>query len=209
MAGSPKGTARKDWLARVRAPSSGRVLSLRGLSELVRLEVLYAMQRRLVDQVRTPLGQVTKLVELARAGGATSILEVDMRVVDPDLNRDETRFARYAQDRVALAYRDPETEVTRDVWDLRLFGGRKGNLDFTVIRQHWLREATKRWAAVTLPRHHEQTTLQARVRNVGVLSAVLAAGPGGGEDPAALSRNDVDRFLTQVRTMTDPAPESC
>jgi integrase len=202
-AGSPNGAARDAWLARVRAPSSGRVLSLRGLPELVRLEVLYAMQCRLADQARTPMPQVTKLVEMARGTGAGSVLDLDLATIDPGGNRDESRFARYALDRLALAYRDPETELTLDRWDLRVFG-LKGSIDFTVIRQDWLREGAKRWAGTTMPRHRGVFTLQARIKAVGVLSSVLASGPGGGRDPAALTRRDVDRFLTRLRSMSAP-----
>jgi integrase len=203
IAGSPRGAARGAWLARIRAPSNGRVLSLRGLPQLVRLEVLYATQRRIADQVRTPIPQVTKLVEMARGAGVGSVLDLDLAMVDPDGNRDENRFARYALDRVALAYRDTETELTLDRWDLRVFG-RKGSLDFTVIRQDWLRDGAKRWAATTMARHRGAFTLQARIKAVGVLSAVLATGPGGGQDPAALTRRDVDRFLTRLRSMSAP-----
>jgi integrase len=130
-------------------------------------------------------------------------VELDLTMIDPDGNRDENRFARYAVDRVALAYRDPETELTLDCWDLRVFG-RKGSIDFTVIRQDWLREGTKRWAATTMSRHRGEFTLQARIKAIGVLSAVLASGPGGGQDPATLTRRDVDRFLTRLRSMSAP-----
>lgn len=47
-------------------------------------------------------------------------------------------------------------------------------------------------------------TMQARVRAVAVLSHVLATGPGAGEDPGALSRRDVDRFLLRLRSLPSP-----
>jgi hypothetical protein len=47
-------------------------------------------------------------------------------------------------------------------------------------------------------RAHE--TVKHRVQSIDVLSAILAAGPGGGDDPSALSRSDIDRFLMRVGT---------
>jgi len=38
------------------------------------------------------------------------------------------------------------------------------------------------------------------VQSVVVLSRVLASGPGGGTDPAALGRADAERFLLRVRS---------
>ena len=45
----------------------------------------------------------------------------------------------------------PETEVTKDEWDLTVFG-HNGTVSFTGISQTWLREAAKRWAADDLPK---------------------------------------------------------
>ena len=102
-----------------------------------------------------------------------------------------------------LAYGDPETERTKDVWDLRLFG-RAGRLDFSGIRQEWLRQATKAWAATAVVRLRSKNMLQHRVQAAAALSRVLAAGPGGGHDPARLGRSDVDRFLLRVGTLDCP-----
>ena len=93
--------------------------------------------------------------------------------------------------------------MTADRWDLRVFG-RRGQLDFSAIRQDWLREGTKRWAAATMGRGADGPTVQARVRAVGVLSEVLASGPGGGHDPSALGRADIDRFLLRLRSLRSP-----
>jgi integrase len=202
--GSPRGTALEQWRQRIRQPSSAQVVSLRGLPELVRLEVLYSIQCRLADQVRTVPGNVTGFVDLLRALQLGSVLEFDPGLIDPTGHRDQGRFGRYTLDRVELAYRDPEAELAKDCWDLRVLG-RRGQLDFSPIRQDWLRQATKRWAAAAMGRVKDNPTLQSRVRAIAVLSQVLASGPGGGHDPGALGRDDVDRFLLRLRSRRSPA----
>ena len=203
-AGSPRGRAMDEWRRRVRQPSDAGVLSLRGLPELVGLEVLYAIQRRVAEEIRTGPGNMRSFVDHLRAAGVATVLDLDPGLIDAERNRDHGRFARYALDRVALAYRDPEAELAGDCWDMRVVG-RRGHLDFSPIRQDWLREATKRWAAATIGRVKDSPTMQARVRAVAVLSEVLATGPGGGHDPAALSRRDLDRFLLRLRSLRSPA----
>ena len=201
----PIGRRFDDWAAGVRQPVSSRVLSLRGLPELVRLELVYAIGCRAAEQVSVVTGGMRPWVDQLRAEGVASVCEFDLALLKGIGDRHHVRFARFTVDRVRLAYADPEAERAGDVWDLRLFGvpGRR-RLDFSAIRQRWLREATKGWAAATIGRVGH-SALSHRVGSVAVLSAVLAAGPGGGEDPALLSRADVERFLAWVRSPRFPA----
>jgi hypothetical protein len=200
QADRPDGRAFADWAARVRQPVSSRVLSLRGLPALVGLELLYSIGCRAAEQVSVVTGGMRPWVDQLRAAGVASLTEFDLAELDHVGDRHHVRFARFSVDRVRLAYADPETERAKDIWDLRLFGqpGRR-RLDFTHIRQPWLRDATKGWAAATIGRVGDGA-LSHRVGSVAVLSAVLAAGPGGGEDPSILGRPDVERFLARVRS---------
>lgn len=202
--GLPTGRAFTSWAARVRQPSNGRVLSLRGLPELVRLELLYVVGCRVRDQIRTATN-VHPYLDRLRACGASSLLDYDLRHVDDDRDQSYARFARYSVDRVRLVYVDPETARHDDVSDLRLFA-RSGHkrLDFSSIRQPWLAEATKAWAADALVRVRAHSTVQHRVQSVAVLSSVLASGPGGGDDPVRLGRADIDRFLARVGSALSP-----
>ena len=202
--GLPTGRAFASWATRVRQPSNGRVLSMRGLPELVRLELLYVISCRVRDQIRTTTN-VHPYLDRLRAGGVSSLLDYDLAHVDDDREQNYARFARYSVDRVRLAYVDPESARHDDVWDLRLFA-RSGHkrLDFASIRQPWLAEATKAWAADALPRVRAHSTVQHRVQSVAVLSSVLASGPGGGDDPASLGRADIDRFLLRVGSAVSP-----
>ena len=171
-----------------------------GLPELVRLEVLYAICCRVRDQIRTTTN-VHPYLDHLRAAGVSSVLDFDLRHLGVDGDQNHVRFARYCVDRVRLVHAANESSFDEDVWDLRLFGhsGRK-HLDFGPIRQRWLCEATKAWAADALVRVRAHETVKHRVQSIDVLSAILAAGPGGGDDPSALSRSDIDRFLMRVGT---------
>ena len=202
-AGCPSGPGFQAWAARARQPVNHRVLSLRGLPELVRLELVYAIGCRAAEQVRTATGNMRRYVDELLASGVGSVLEFDLAGFDPAGNRDYGRFARFSIDRVRLAYGDAAAERAADVWDMRHFG-RSGRLDFSGIRQDWLREAAKSWAAAALAQRDHQM-VRHRVQSVAVLSRLLAGGPGGGHDPAGLSRADVDRFVLRVRSVTSPA----
>ncbi len=204
-AGRPVGSRFDGWAARARQPVSSRVLSLRGLPELVRLELVYAIGCRAAEQVSVLTGGMRPWVDQLRATGLDSVTDFDLAELTGVGDRHHVRFARFSVDRVRLAYTDPDQEQANDIWDLRLFG-RSGNrrLDFTAIRQEWLRKATKGWAAATIGRVGDGA-LGHRVGSVAVLSAVLAAGPGGGEDPTELGRADIERFLTRVRSPRFPA----
>ncbi len=194
--GRPRGAVFARWKAHVRQPANSRVLSLRGLPALVRLELVYAIGCRAAEQVSVVTGGMRPWVDQLRALGVGSVTAFDLGALDGIGDAAHVRFARFAADRVRLAYADEDAERRRDNWDLRLFG-HAGRFDFTGIRQDWLRESTKAWAAVTLGRVADQT-VRHRVGSIAVFSSVLAAGPGGGADPAALTRGDIDRFLARI-----------
>lgn len=200
QAGRPTGPAFDRWAGGVGQPTNSRALSLRGLPELLVLELLYAIGCRAEDHVSVVTGGMRPWIDQLRAAGAGSVLDFDLHVLDEVGDAHHARFARYSVDRINLAYADPDSERHQDIWDLRLFGlPGKRTLDFTGIRQPWLREATKAWTATTAGRLGE-TTLRHRVGSITVLSAVLATGAEGGTDPAALARADAERFLARVHS---------
>ena len=206
--GRPADVAFTDWAARVRQPVNSRVLSLRGLPELVRLELAYAIGCRAAEQVTVITGGMRPWIDQLRALGVGSVTEFDLGLLDGLGDKAHVRFARFSVDVVGLAYADAETERINDVWDLRLFG-RPGRhrLDFRGIRQYWLREAAKAWAAAAVGRVSD-TVMSHRVGSLAVFSAVLASGPGGGQNPAGLARSDIERFLARVRSPTFPTRDN-
>lgn len=202
--GRPAGRPFTEWVVQVRQPVNSRVLSLRGLPELVQLELAYAIGCRAAEQVSVVTGGMRPWIDQLRALGVGSVTEFDLAVLESVGDRAHVRFARFSVDRVRLVYADPEAESAKDIWDLRLFGrpGRK-RLDFTRIRQDWLREAAKAWAAVTVGRVTDGA-LAHRVSSISMFSSVLATGPGGGKDPETLERGDIERFLVRVRSVDFP-----
>ena len=139
--GRPTGAQLEVWATRVRQPMSGQILSLRGLHELTRLELLYGIGCRVAEHMATEPWHLRRFVDLLRAGDVDSVTEVDIDRLDG-----YNAYARFVIDRERLAYADPIAERMSDRWDLRVMGHR-GTLDFTGIRQAWLREAVKGWAA--------------------------------------------------------------
>ena len=194
--GRPGGRAFDRFAARARQPVSGHILSLRGLHELTRLELLYGIGCRITEKMATEPWHLRRFVDLLRAGDVGSVTEFDAAGLGG-----YDAYARYVIDRVGLAYADPATERERDRWDLRVFG-HLGTLDFTGIRQEWLREALKAWATSALGGVRSSGIVRSRLDSMRMLSAVLASRPGGGEDPGALGRSDMERFLSRVSTFT-------
>lgn len=96
----------------------------------------------------------------------------------------------------------PESERGKDVWDLRVWGCRKGLVNFTRISQPWLRELVKDWAWADVPTREPSANGASTIRYVLAMqhfSASLAARPDGGAQPDVLGRTDVERFLDHMQ----------
>jgi integrase len=94
----------------------------------------------------------------------------------------------------------PEEERRKDVWDLGVFGIREHRqIDFTHIRQRWLREAAKGYTLERMGSLRTQTA-QRDVRWLGDLSDYLHARGDRGEQPGALTREDMTGFLSWLQT---------
>ncbi len=200
--GRPPARRFEAFLHRAAQPANARVLSLRGLPELVRLELLFVIGCLVREQVHARPGDMRSYVDRLREHGVASLIELMPATIDPTGRAGHGRFPRFAFDRVRLAYANPGTERGGDRWDLRVFG-RTGNLDFSAIRQPWLRDAAKSWAHAALggpgaAARSKVSTVQHQLHSVALLSATLASGPGGGTDPTALGRGDVERFLARA-----------
>lgn len=95
----------------------------------------------------------------------------------------------------------PEREQQRDRWDLAIFGG-KGQINFNVLFQPWLREAAKHWVLEDLPLHRGRqasATSKQTVRAIRYLSWSLQHGrPDHGLVLSELDRTDIVRFTTRL-----------
>lgn len=101
----------------------------------------------------------------------------------------------------------PESEHRKDVWDLMVFTGQTGTLDFTRISQPALREAVKHWAYDDLPRRRGKrpgTAVQHYVTAMNLLSESLRLQrEDGGIHPPDLHRRDIVAFCNRLAFLTE------
>ena len=140
--------------AAVRVPSD-QVIDLARLPEPLRWELAYVIQCRHDDRAsRTPAEVVGRLVSFLLEAGVSTLRgghEQSWREAFTASGRRDSNgrgLLVYAHQRVddLAAGSGWEAEYPREVWQLRRLG-HPGNptLDFTLIGQPWLRQATKRW----------------------------------------------------------------
>lgn len=168
------------------------------VGELVQLQLLAGLQ-----WVIEPLALVTPLDRLAMAWahvaqtGVSSVLELD-----PDKLPGTYQSRRTIEVAVRAARRlttTPEQERLKDVWDLGVFGiNDKQILDFTHIHQRWLRDAAKGYVIERLATRTTRTAHR-DLQWLAYLSDYLRTRADGGQQPAALTRDDMTGFLVWVR----------
>ena len=196
------------WVSAEKPRIGAHQFSLAPLSELVRCEFLYALQRR--DETPPPLDplQVRILVNrlVNRLVGADSLRQADPEAIC------ESGGVQY-NSAIKSVFRDLRRYVERawaahtgadpyagDVWEVALLdlcsnGSRRwpavaGIVDFRPIELPWLREVTKEWARTTRP--YLQRIREA-LRACRVASEVLVA--CGRSDPTRLGAGDFARVL--------------
>jgi integrase len=107
-------------------------------------------------------------------------------------------FVSWTQDRLRLAFSDPDVEWRKDVWDMRVFGKPQAySVEFTPISQPWLRELAKQWSRERAPFVHAGCTKRA-AGSIAELSRSLRRRHDRGEHPGALGRADIGLFLARV-----------
>ncbi len=181
--------------------------SLAGLPELLRVELLYALQHR--DQAPPPLDPTEVRILFARLGDAGSLRHADPQVVCESggvqynsATRGLFRDLRRHLDRAWAQYSGADP-FAGDVWqvallDLRINASRRwpatqGVLDFRVIEPVWLREIVKDWARSTRPYLQR---LRETLRACQAASHTLTA--AGRADPASLGAGDFTRILDAI-----------
>jgi integrase len=91
------------------------------------------------------------------------------------------------------------------VWDLGVFGVEdKRELDFTHLRQRWLREAAKGYVLERLASRRTRTAHRDLVW-LRHLSDYLRGRGDGGEDPSVLTRDDMVGFMSWLRVRVPDA----
>ena len=210
-AGRPKLRA---WCATVDpllGDRGGRI-ALAGLPERVVVEFLFGIQASVDAGLRRRLSDLRAIARLARRRECSSLAEL----VGAPMNSSSRRFLSHTLDAIELATKSPESECRLDRWDLRVwgFGGvltfvgghppkHPGHVPTEPIRQDWLRDAAKRWAASRLPLLRTPSMVQAVITAVGRWSAHLGRRPDAGQDPRALAKDDITSFLAALRVLVN------
>jgi integrase len=188
---------------------------LRALPMPMRLEIAYAIQRRVdARRTRTRPDQVRALIGKLPASGVSSLL--DRTAEDwnaslgfSSLHGDSER--RFLLD--ALGYlRDLadgtgwDAEYPRDVWLLRRLGypARDAVLRFDRIEYLWLRVLAKRWARWRLSTGTALSTVLADVRAITLLAQSF---PSLKRGPEALTRELIEAHLARL-AVAFPNPKS-
>jgi integrase len=183
------------WRAIEPAVEEPGQVSLHGISGGAVAGLLYGLQQRTASGAATCPVRLRQVAWELRRTGARGLDEI------AGGTSTQHRLVRCLARHVASAFLDPETEVRKDVWDLVVFG-QPGKLTFTPIRQRWLREAAMRWAADDLPRRRGKVAagpLRHYLTSLALLSESLhAARDDHGDDPALLSRADIESFVHRL-----------
>lgn len=193
------GLDRRWWQQRESGVAEADQVSLRALPARVVVEVLFGVQQRVRDGVRTTDVDLRVLCDALRRGQVASIGDDQANEIGQVLTTPQRSLLGALRRHTRLALADPDREQAKDVWELAVFGHR-GTLSFTGIAQPWLARAAKRWAGEQLPRHRGSGA--ARVRNkingLGLLSEYLGARPDCGLTASALGRGDIEGFLNRL-----------
>ena len=195
-AGRPAGAAFDAWRAEVGEPlPAARQVELATLSDTLRWEFLLGLSVAIDGHRRTRISDLRRVVALLAQTRVASIAEFDVARARTQSIR---LFIGWTQDRLRLAFSDPDSEWRKDVWDMRVFGKPQAySVDFRPISQPWLRELAKQWAREKAPLVHAGSTRR-MVISIGELSCSLRRRDDHGLQPAVLGRADIALFLARI-----------
>jgi hypothetical protein len=177
-------------------PRSGQV-SLAGLNPAVVMEILFGLQQRTRQGVKTHDAILRSVCNDARSQQVPSL---DVLAIPASRGKGYESVVSTLITHTRRGMSGPETETAKDIWDMALFGHR-GRLSFTAISQPWLRQTAKSWAAADLPRRRGRSAgdkTRHYISSLALLSQSLRQRPDGGEHPAALGRADIEAFLARL-----------
>lgn len=195
------------WVAAQQPRLGVHQFSLAGLAELVRFELVYALQCR--DQSPPPLDPTQVRILVNRLAGVSSLRGADPEAVCESggqqynsairgLFRDLRRHLERAWSQHTGA--DP---WAGDVWEVSLLdlqsnGSRRwratqGQVDFRPVELAWLREVLQEWARATRPYLQR---LREALRACRIASCALVA--SGRIDPARLGAGDFTHVLDAI-----------
>ena len=168
---------------------------LRALPELVVVQVLFGVQQRAAEGVKTRDPVLRWICAELRRQQVATVAEV-VAPADTERHGAITSLIKHAR----RGLLNPETEIGKDEWDMTVFGHR-GNLSFTAIGQDWLRATAKAWASHDLPRRrgtYGGDKTRHHITSLALLSQSLRHRPDHGTDPTVLGRADIEAFLARL-----------
>ncbi|MFB8406529.1 tyrosine-type recombinase/integrase [Streptomyces sp. NPDC055912] len=201
-----------DWIAHETPYLSVHQFSLAPMSELGRLEMLYAVQQRDMRNHNVDPNSTRQVVQ--RLAGVPSLLLAEPEVFVSSIPSN-TSVAAVMRDVVWTIKHGHDQfmgikPTDKLVWDMKAVGhptahrkdgprgNRSGTVDFSVIKQPWLREAVMEWARSTRP---DSTRFRRHLLACTVTSTVLGRLPGGGMDPAALRFAEMNLVVDAIRAL--------
>ncbi|MFD8340545.1 hypothetical protein ACFV42_49415 [Streptomyces solisilvae] len=197
----------EKWRLTTSALAVNREVSLRGLPDRLVAELLYGMQSRTSNGVKTYDHMLRTVCDRLRVLQTPSLMPLtSLELAEIGLTRNCLTVIKSAQIALRLLVATPETERLKDCWDLAVFGY-GGTLDFTKIHQKPLREAVKVWAYDDLPRRRGKSV---RAAMQGMLSAMVMLSESlrlqrddGGHLHTLLDRSDVVSFCNRVAFLAE------
>jgi integrase len=195
-AGRPVGTEFEAWREQRGEPlPPSRFVDVSGLPDILQTEVLIGISVAMDGYRRTRVSDLRAVVALIAERKVASITDLDVTAVR---NTGVRRFVSWAQDRLRMAFADPDLEWRKDRWDMRVFGKPQAYIvDFTPISQPWLRELAKQWSRERAPLVHASSTRRAVV-SIAELSRSLRRRDDHGDHAGQLTRADVSLFLARI-----------
>ncbi|MEU0990647.1 site-specific integrase [Streptomyces sp. NPDC005953] len=196
---------KEAWRQTTAPVSMGMEVSMRGLPRRLVAELLYCVQSRTANGVKTYGFWLRGLCDRLRTLRVQSLDDLG----DPAAAGLPAHVVPLVGTMLKALRRfgaSVEDEARLDVWDLAVFGY-SGTATFTGIHQPALREATKLWAADDLPRRRGKAVsraLQATINAVAELSKSLRLQrEDGGELVGLLDRSDITAFCTRLAFLAE------
>lgn len=177
-------------------PRSGQV-SLAGLAPAVVVQILFGLQQRTRQGVKTPDTILRAVGNDARTQQVSSLADL---TVPASRGKGHASVVHTLVTHARRGTSGPLAETVNDTWDMTLFGHR-GRLSFTTISQPWLRQTAQLWAAADLPRRRGRSggdKTRHHIASLALLSESLRQRPDRGQDPSMLDRSDIEAFLARL-----------
>ncbi|MGH3792578.1 MAG: tyrosine-type recombinase/integrase, partial [Pseudonocardiaceae bacterium] len=171
--------------------------SLGALPPLVVVQVLVGVAQRAADGIKTRDPVLRWVCDELRRQQVATLADAQ---VPPRVGNERRGAINSLRRHARRAFLSPETENTKDEWDMSVFGHR-GKLSFAAITQDWLRAAAKGWASHDLPRRrgtYGGDKTRHHITSLARLSESLRSRPDQGADPTLLGRADIEAFLARL-----------